>query len=53
MVKNLSKYFICPVCGEKKPWGNMVKHAAYSGDSKHEKWRTSHGFPAKNRFWDS
>lgn len=45
--KNLSKYFICPLCQQSKPWGDMVKHVAYDGDLEHEQWRISHGFPSR------
>ena len=50
MVKNLSKHFTCPLCQRYKPWGDMVKHVAYSGDSEHKQWRISHGFPASITF---
>jgi hypothetical protein len=44
-VKNLSKPLICPICQQRKPWGNMVKHVAYAGDPGHKQWRISHNFP--------
>lgn len=46
-VKNLSKPFTCPICQQRKPWGDIVKHVAYAGDAKHKQWRMSHDFPAK------
>ena len=49
-VKNLSKPFVCPLCHQRKPWGDMVKHVAYAGDLPHERWRISHGFPARVAF---
>jgi hypothetical protein len=48
--KNLSKPFTCPLCHQRKPWGDMVKHVAYAGDLEHERWRISHGFPARIAF---
>lgn len=45
-VKNLSKPLTCPICQQRKPWGDMVKHVAYAGDSRHKQWRMSHNFPA-------
>jgi len=49
-VKNLRKPSICPLCQQRKPWGDMVKHVAYAGDPAHEQWRISHGFPARVAF---
>ena len=49
-VKNLSKPFTCPLCWQRKPWGDMVKHIAYAGDSEHRQWRMSHNFPSKIAF---
>ena len=48
--KNLSKPFTCPVCPKVKKWGELVKHVAYSGDSKHEQWRIAHHLPGKVPF---
>jgi hypothetical protein len=42
----LSKPLSCPVCRKQKPWGEMVKHIAYSGDLEHQQWRIDHAFPA-------
>ena len=50
MKKNLSKPFTCLLCQQRKPWGDMVKHVAYAGDSEHEQWRISHGLPASIAF---
>lgn len=50
MVKNLSKHFTCPMCQQCKPWGDMVKHVAYVGDSEHKQWRVNNGFPATITF---
>ena len=50
MPKNLSKLFTCPLCGESKKWGEMVKHVAYKGDSAHERWRKAQGLPASIDF---
>ena len=47
---NLSKHFICTICDQTGPWGDLVKHVAYAGDTEHEQWRISHGFPAKIAF---
>jgi hypothetical protein len=49
-VKNLSKPFTCLICQQRKPWGDMVKHVGYAGDSEHEQWRINHGFPARIAF---
>lgn len=43
--KNLNKYFICPFDKQRKPWGDLVKHIAYSKDPEHRQWRISHDLP--------
>lgn len=48
--KNLSIYFICPLCQASKSRGEMVKHIAYTGDPEHQQWRMSHGFPENIAF---
>jgi hypothetical protein len=47
---NLSKPFACPVCQQRKPWGDLVKHVAYADDYEHEQLRVNHGFPRKIPF---
>jgi hypothetical protein len=48
--KSLGKKFKCPICRKVGPWGDIVKHAAYSSDPEHMAWRTNHGFPASIPF---
>jgi len=49
-VANLSRPFVCAVCGKQMPWGDMEKHVMYTGDPKHEKWRVDHHLPEKVPF---